>query len=631
MAENPLNKSTEENGSTAPSNIEVRNIEVGGDVRGNVTVGHGNIITQITNFFLGDSKGQVEQRNRRVMLDHVENFWVKGILEKSLHGAALLELGIKEDPEAVSYPWTIKREATDETLPAGKSMLEIFQEIGLGRSLLILGAPGSGKTTMLIELTRQLIQRARSDEAEPIPVVFNLASWKEKQSLTDWLAEQLNVVYYVPRKIAPEWIKANKMLLLLDGLDEVMEDSRPKCVEAINQFRREYGLTAIIVSCRVEEYEAIKTKLSFEGAITLQPLTAEQISTYLDRFGNSLSSIRLLLGKDDVLKELAETPLMLSIMSLAYKDMKADQLVLSDNLEDQHRHLFNTYIDRMFQRTTRSKAFPFTKPETLHYLSWLARSMIRHNVITYQIEAMQPSWLEKQPEVRRHKLIGGLIGGLFLGLSVGLLVGLLFGLLLGLSVGLFFGLIGGLLVGLENRIVMVDRLKWSWKEAPRGLLLGLIVGLPGGLLFGLLLGLRVGLVVGLSAGLSVGLFFGLTANQIEETTYPGQRLKQTFLNGLSSTLILGLIVGLIVGLSRGLSRGLLGGLSAGLLFGLLYGYDSLIQHYSLRWLLTRRHLLPRQLIDFLEYAVSLIFLRRVGGSYIFVHRLLMEHFAEMDL
>ncbi|HXQ38860.1 MAG TPA: hypothetical protein VN843_32960, partial [Anaerolineales bacterium] len=129
----------------------------------------------------------LDQRNRRVMLDHVENFWVRGVLEKSLHGAALLELGIKEDPSAVNYPWTIKKESTNETLPAGKSMLEVFKEIGMGRSLLILGAPGSGKTTILLELTRQLIQSARDDETEPIPVVFNLASWKERQPLSDWL------------------------------------------------------------------------------------------------------------------------------------------------------------------------------------------------------------------------------------------------------------------------------------------------------------------------------------------------------------------------------------------------------------------------------------------------------------
>jgi len=35
-------------------------------------------------------------------------------------------------------------------------------------------------------------------------------------------------------------------------------------------------------------------------------------------------------------------------------------------------------------------------------------------------------------------------------------------------------------------------------------------------------------------------------------------------------------------------------------------------------------------IPFLEFAVNPIFLRRVGGSYIFVHRLLMEYFAELE-
>jgi hypothetical protein len=34
-------------------------------------------------------------------------------------------------------------------------------------------------------------------------------------------------------------------------------------------------------------------------------------------------------------------------------------------------------------------------------------------------------------------------------------------------------------------------------------------------------------------------------------------------------------------------------------------------------------------MPFLDHHVDSIFLRRVGGGYIFVHRLLMEHFAEM--
>jgi predicted NACHT family NTPase len=342
----------------------------------------------------------LDERNRRVMLNHVEEFWVKGILEKSLHGAALLELGIKEDPGKVSYPWTIKREGTNETLPAGKSMLKIFQEIGLGRSLLILGAPGSGKTTMLLELARQLIERARQDETEPIPVVFNLASWKEHQTLADWLAEQLNIVYYVPKKTAPAWVNENRMLLLLDGLDEAKADSRGKCVDAINQFRKEHGLTSLVVCSRIEEYAALDAKLSLEGAITLQPLTSRQVNAYFERFGKNLAGVKQLLKKDKALQELAETPLMLSIMVLAYKDSKPDELIISGNLEKQRRHLFDTYITRMFERSARTTNIPFSEQQTLHSLHWLARIMTTHNIITYQIESMQPKWLDTKSQRR---------------------------------------------------------------------------------------------------------------------------------------------------------------------------------------------------------------------------------------
>ena len=116
-------------------------------------------------------------------------------------------------------------------------MLEIFDAIGMGRSLLILGAPGSGKTTMLLELARQLIERARQDISEPIPVVLNLASWAGKSPLAEWIEQELNNTYSIPKKNARDWSKGNKLLLLLDGLDEVSNAERTKCVEAINQFR----------------------------------------------------------------------------------------------------------------------------------------------------------------------------------------------------------------------------------------------------------------------------------------------------------------------------------------------------------------------------------------------------------
>ena len=131
-----------------------KSISINGDVKdSSVFIGDNNtvnntIIQKFFNIFKSDSE-TLEHRNRRILLGHVENVWIKGVLDASLHGAALLDLGIKQGPEAVTkYLWTIKKESTDETLPAGTSMLEIFCSIGMGRSLLILGAPGSGKTTI---------------------------------------------------------------------------------------------------------------------------------------------------------------------------------------------------------------------------------------------------------------------------------------------------------------------------------------------------------------------------------------------------------------------------------------------------------------------------------------------------
>jgi hypothetical protein len=94
------------------------NISISGDVRDSVVI-VGNKNTIIQNFFniLKSDAETLEQRNRRILPGHVENAWIKDVLDASLHGAALLDLGIKQDPEAVTkYPWAIKKESTDETL-----------------------------------------------------------------------------------------------------------------------------------------------------------------------------------------------------------------------------------------------------------------------------------------------------------------------------------------------------------------------------------------------------------------------------------------------------------------------------------------------------------------------------------
>jgi hypothetical protein len=426
-----------------------KSISISGDVRdSSVIIGDNNIVNQTIiqkffNIFKSDAE-TLEQRNRRILLGHVENAWIKGVLDASLHGTAMLELGIKEDPEAVAkYPWAIKKESTDETLPAGTSMLEIFDSIGMGRSLLILGAPGSGKTTMLLELTRGLIARAREDVTYPIPIVFNLASWTENLSLTDWLAQELNNLYSVPRKTAPDWVKGNKLLLLLDGLDEVRQESRAKCVEAINEFRKEHGLTSLAVCSRSQDYADLNTKLSFEGAIEVQPLTQGQITEFFNRFGDEMAGIKQALEKDSGLREMAETPLFLSIMIMAYRNKQDVDIWVSQDEKAQRKQLFDTYIERMFERP-RSNTFTFNKQNVMQLLSWLARKILEHDQTLFLVESLQPNWLEQRRKLEKYEQVKTLVVEITVWLITWLIIGLFLGLIEGLIVGLFFGLVSGL-------------------------------------------------------------------------------------------------------------------------------------------------------------------------------------------
>ena len=59
-----------------------------------------------------------------------------------------------------------------------------------------------------------------------------------------------------------------------------------------------------------------------------------------------------------------------------------------------------------------------------------------------------------------------------------------------------------------------------------------------------------------------------------------------------------------------------------------YGGLDVVQRYVLRIILRLTGRAPWRCVHFLDYATERIFLRKVGGGYIFVHRLLMQHFAE---
>ncbi|MBD1922988.1 protein kinase [Microcoleus sp. FACHB-831] len=595
------------------------------------------------------SLSRQEYRDRQILLNKVKNYWIKGVLETSLHGKALIELGLSEQLDAIERPWGLVWETPDlsqQPLPPGTKIIDKFDELGAGRTLLILGDPGSGKTTTLLELARDLITRAEQHISQPIPVVFNLSSWAgDKQTIAAWLVQELNTKYQVSQEIGQTWIKDQVIILMLDGLDEVSSDRRDLCVQAINKFSQEYGQTEMVVASRIKDYQNLSHRLKLQGAICLQPLTLKQIHQYLASASGELAAVNAALQEDSTLQELAKSPLMLSIMTLAYRGMSLASLPRMTSIEERRQHLFNAYIERMFKR--RGAEEQYSKQQAMSWLIWLAEEMVKQSQTVFLIERMQPIWLPKKHQKGLYALNIGLMAGLSAGLGGGLIAGHAAGLYIGLTVGLIIALGSGLGAGLvfgliSDRINPVETLQWSWKKARDnikqgvvvGAIAGLILGLSSGLVSGLIFNVGSGLVdaifTGITDGLGASLIFvllrGLSGPGISTSTIPNQGIWQSAKNAMLFALtgMVGLSLVAIV-----MAIPIFWGLVIGLVFGLFGAGEACVKHFALRLILYCNGYIPWNYARFLDWATERIFLQKVGGGYIFIHRLLLEHFAQL--
>jgi hypothetical protein len=269
---------------------------------------------------------------------------------------------------------------------------------------------------VLLQLARALVARAERDPTQPVPVVLSLASWKgPRQDLRTWIVEEMQSKYYVPPRIGRAWIEEQRLALLLDGLDEVPESLRAECVEAVNRFLRDSSVPGIAVCSRLEEYLAIPYRLAFGGAVRLEPLSPGQVQQYLEAGGARIAGLRELVARDDATRELARSPLLLSVMTLAYQDAAADTaLAAAISDEERRAHIYDTYLDRMFARRGKEQA-PYAKADTLRWLGSLARHMLRLGQRMFLIEGLQPTWLATRAEVVIYALLSRALAGLALG------------------------------------------------------------------------------------------------------------------------------------------------------------------------------------------------------------------------
>ena len=648
---------------------------------------------------------------------------IEGRLDQSLHNAVWLTLGLERQDFQVQRPWVTTSKQPNQplqALPSGTGVREVFEETK--RQLLILGEPGSGKTTMLLELARELIDLAQEDNQQPIPVLVDLSSWKDpKQSIFEWLLGELKLKYGLRADLATEYLKQNQLLPLLDGLDEVATGKQKTCAVAINAWMSgglEGRPCGLVVCCRREEFEmVVREPLSLYGAIYLQALTLDQITDYFDQSEWIMPDPKML--QDIALQQILTRPLFLSLFGLVLMKGKFELAIWQSISLFQNKldYLLDMYWETSMERglitdLAQQKSGFLSKTYGKHQspsriairraLIFLAKGIEKESSTEFSIENIQPSWLLNQRQRWSYRFLSSLLLGFPVGLITaffggifGALLGLLAGALKNLNIfgtsntvissdillsmfiaalggvtaGFLIGAIAGFLMGCPMSLVgRFDKINveknvytsmtlsaisqevfLSFKfNFSSGIKLGVVGGVIGGLRLGFN-GLISGLVSGILLRLLICVLFDVFKDVKKETNAPQIQLEDSqVINRLignikfAIVLIISIIFPLnIVSIIYLSTMGLLSAEFFSVLvfaefISILYVFQktncsAIAQHVALHLVLRHSGYAPPRYNLLLDYCAERLLLQRIGGRYRFMHKLLQDYFAAMDL
>ncbi len=206
--------------------------------------------------------------------------------------------------------------------------------------MIVLGKPGSGKTTFLKYLT--LLALDGKLEAKKIPIYINMKEWDDSgKELLPFIVDRFDQ-YGAPdaQSFIERLLKDDECLLLLDGFDEV--DHIDKSIGEVEKFIRKYSGNQYVLSCRTASWKA---DLQHFTTVEMADFNEDQIKMFIKQwFGEKDKKTGQdcwdELKDDEPVKELARTPLLLAMLCIAYNK----RLKFPTKRSDLYKMAVNTLI-----------------------------------------------------------------------------------------------------------------------------------------------------------------------------------------------------------------------------------------------------------------------------------------------
>lgn len=187
--------------------------------------------------------------------------------------------------------------------------------------LMVLSGPGAGKSTFLRRVGLEALKGKKGRfEHRSIPVFIEL---KYFRSHNIKIAEEFRICGFPdPEKFTNKALEQGKLLILLDGLDEVPTERTNEAIKQSQNFVARYDKNRFITSCRVAAYRYNFRRFT---DVAVAEFDNEQIQTFIANWFCSNSRLgedcwkKLNSSENSAAKELTQTPLLLTLVCLIYQ------------------------------------------------------------------------------------------------------------------------------------------------------------------------------------------------------------------------------------------------------------------------------------------------------------------------
>ena len=218
------------------------------------------------------------------------------------------------------------------------AILPVLDILARERLVVVLGDPGSGKTSLL----KFLVMRWVTADRAPLPLWIDLKEYAQERSGLLKYCESGCATYGLDTREVEKRLQVGEAAVYLDGLDEIFDGpTRGSVIEEVAAFTARYSRAPVVVNSRILSYEPERLRNAGFAHATLEDFDDSQVSDFLRKWHDAaedsaaerarlIAQLERAFRESRAVRDLAGNPLLLTMMAILNRnqDLPRDRVEL---------------------------------------------------------------------------------------------------------------------------------------------------------------------------------------------------------------------------------------------------------------------------------------------------------------